>query len=115
LNKPKFEWADRLQILAYGETATDFFQDILGMDYSEILITDESALSDFACCGSSCSDYPEALMDRSLPRQELRNRWREWVVKRISARYGIEIPESGMIYLVSLFRQIEAAKNTKMM
>jgi hypothetical protein len=115
LNKPKFECADQLQILAFGETAIDFFQDILGMDYSEILITDESALSDFACCGSDCSDFPQALMDRSLPRQDRCNRWREWVIKKISARYGIEIQESGLIYLVSLFRQIESAKNTKMM
>lgn len=107
--------ADQLQILAFGETATDFFQDILGMDYSEILITDESALSDFACCGSDCSDFPEALMDQSLPRQELHARWREWVVKKISARYGIEIQEGGMIYLVGLFRRIEAAKSTKIM
>jgi hypothetical protein len=113
VHKLKIEWADRFQILAFEQIATVFFQDILGMEYSAILITDESALSDFAGCGDSCSDFPSDLKDYALPRAELYNPWRKWVAKKISERYAIDIPEAGMIFLVDLFRRIETARCTK--
>ena len=32
-------------------TAVEFFRAVLGMDYGECIVTDESRLSDFASCG----------------------------------------------------------------
>ncbi len=57
MHKPEVELAERSQIATLEETAIVFLQDILGMDYSEIVMTDESALSDFAGCGDSRGDF----------------------------------------------------------
>lgn len=105
----KFEFADQSGILAFEDIAAVFFQDILGMDYAEMLITDESALSDFADCGEECSDFPRELESSSLRWNERRRLWSKWVCRKISERYGVEVPNAG-IYLVDLFRQIKAVK-----
>ncbi len=109
MSERKFELADQSQILAFEETASVFFRDILGMAYSEVLVTDESALSDFAGCGDSCSDFPSHLTEDFLPRRKLDDLWFMWVREKVSKRYGIEISDA--IYLVDLFRQIESAKD----
>jgi hypothetical protein len=110
----KIELAEQFWIADLEDTAAMFFQDILGMDYSEILLTDESALSDFACCGESCSDFPRELTDEAEPSQEQYARWHKWIREKVSKRYALEIPESGTVYLVALFREIEAAKKARM-
>ena len=35
----------------FQHTAIEFFRGVLGMDYCECIVTDESRLSDFASCG----------------------------------------------------------------
>ena len=35
----------------FERTAVEFFRAVLGMDYGECIVTDESRLSDFASCG----------------------------------------------------------------
>jgi hypothetical protein len=40
-------------------------------------------------------------------------RWDKWVREKVSKRYGVEVPETGTVYLVALFRQIEAAKEVR--
>ena len=76
-----------------------------------MLVTDESALSDFALCGGGCSDFPQELDNRSVLRKERYGLWSKWVCRRISNRYGIEVPDA-RIYLVDLFRQIKAVKRS---
>jgi hypothetical protein len=59
-----------------------------------MLVTDESALSDFACCDGGCSDFPQELHNRSLPRKEHYELWSKWVCLKISDRYGIELTDA---------------------
>jgi hypothetical protein len=113
MKERRFELADQFQIADFEETASTFFEDILGMDYSQILLTDESALSDFTCCGESCSDFPHELNDEAVPRPEQYVRWDKWAREKVSKRYGVEVTETGTVYLVALFRQIEAAKEVR--
>jgi hypothetical protein len=110
LNKPKFELADQTQTLAFEQTAEVFFQDILSMDYWNVLITDESAVSDFSFCG----DFPDDLLDERLPRKEQYGHWLTWFRNRVTERYGIEIAETGTVFLVDLFRMIEVANKAKL-
>jgi hypothetical protein len=105
----KFELADKSQIEAFEEIAAKLFDDILGMDYSEILATDDSALSDFAGCGEACDDFPPELLNARQSWQERRERWSKWVIAKIAERYGVEIAGPG-IYLVELFRRIKQEK-----
>lgn len=42
----------------FEHTAIEFFRAVLGMDYGECIVTDESRLSDFASCG-----LPEDIAD----------------------------------------------------
>ena len=78
------------------------------MNYSEMLVTDESALNDFYGCGEDCSDFPRELENLSLPRNEEYELWSKWVCGKISDRYAIDISDVG-IYLVDMFRQINSA------
>lgn len=108
----EFEFADQFQIEAFEGIAIVFFQDILGMNYFEMLVTDESALSDFAGCGEECSDFPQELENPSLPRNEEYELWSKWVCRKILDPYGIGVACAG-IYLVDLFRQIKTAWKPK--
>jgi hypothetical protein len=45
--KPQIQIAPRVEIEQYEQIASDFFEKILGMNYHECLITDESSLWDF--------------------------------------------------------------------
>jgi hypothetical protein len=105
----RFELTDQHRIAAFEEIARAFFADILGMDYAEMLTTDESALNDFAFCGETCSDFPQELEDARLFSKEAYDLWNKWVCRKISDRYGINIADA-RIYLVVLFRQITSAK-----
>ena len=82
-------------------TAVEFFLAVLGMDYGECVVTDESRLSDFASCG-----LPEDIADATQSLKALYSAWDAWVVPVICSRYGLtEI--STTILLVDLFEQIE--------
>ncbi|HXJ91345.1 MAG TPA: hypothetical protein VMT20_00510 [Terriglobia bacterium] len=114
MKKPKkIDLAEQFQIADLEDTAAISFQDILGMDYSEILVTDESALSDFVGCGDSCDDFPPELNNDALPDTERYARWHDWIRGKVSKQYGVEIPEAGGVYLVALFWEIEAAKKAR--
>ena len=82
-------------------TAVEFFRAVLGMDYGECIVTDESRLSDFAGCG-----LPEDIADATRSLKALYSEWNAWVVPVICSRYSLtEI--STTILLVDLFEQIE--------
>jgi hypothetical protein len=51
----------------------------------------------------------QELNNLSVLRNERYELWSKWVCRKISDRYGIEVPDA-RIYLVDLFRQIKTAK-----
>ena len=85
----------------FEPTAVEFFRAVLGMDYGECIVTDESRLSDFASCG-----LPEDIADTTQSLQALYSAWDAWVVPAICSRYGLEELSTTML-LVDLFEQIE--------
>ena len=93
--------APRERIDDFERTAIEFFRAVLGMDYGECIVTDESRLSDFASCG-----LPEDIADATQSFKALYSAWDAWVVPVICSRYGLtEI--STTILLVDLFEHIE--------
>ena len=85
----------------FEPTAVEFFRAVLGVDYCECIVTDESRLSDFASCG-----LPEDIADATQSLKALYSAWNGWVVPAICSRYGLtEI--STTILLVDLFEHIE--------
>ena len=88
-------------------TAVEFFRAVLGMNYSECIVTDESRISDFASCG-----LPEDIADGTQSLKALYTAWDAWVVPVICSRYGLtEI--STTILLVDLLAQIERQRLKK--
>ena len=85
----------------FERTAIEFFRAVLGMDYGECIVTDESRLSDFASCG-----LPEDIADTTQNLQALYSAWDAWVVPAICSRYGLT-ETSTTILLVGLFEQNE--------
>jgi hypothetical protein len=85
----------------FERTAVEFFRAVLGMDYGECIVTDESRLSDFASCG-----LPEDIADTTQSLMSLYSAWDTWVVPAICSRYGLA-GISTTILLVDLFEQIE--------
>ena len=71
--------------------AREFLPAILGHDFDEVMITDESSVSDF--CG------------RLETREEF-DAWERKVLQRIEDRYGVRPTDCGVL-LVDLFRDIE--------
>jgi hypothetical protein len=97
----KIELAPQDEIDLYESIARTFLQEILEVELSECLITDESNLSDFTWCG-----YPELESDDDTV-DEPDSVWDAWVVANICQRYRIE-PFETNIRLVELFRRITA-------
>ena len=82
--------APRERIADFERTAVEFFRAVLGMDYGECIVTDESRLSDFASCG-----LPEDIADTTLSLQALYSAWDAWVVPAICSRCGLADVSTG--------------------
>jgi hypothetical protein len=93
--------APRERIDDFELTAREFFRAVLGTDYGECIVTDESRLSDFSSCG-----LPEDIAGATQSLKELYAAWDAWVVPDICRRYGL-VDVSPTILLVDLFEQIE--------
>ena len=85
----------------FEQTAVEFFRAVLGMDYGDCVVTDESRLSDFSSCG-----LPEDSADATQSLKELYSAWDAWVVPVVCRRYGL-VNVSPAMLLVDLFEQIE--------
>ena len=85
----------------FEHTAIEFFRVVLGLDYSECIVTDESRLSDFASCG-----LPDDIADGIQSLKSLYSEWDAWVVPAICSRYGLANLSTTML-LVDLLEQIE--------
>ena len=101
---PQIVMAESTQIEAFDPIATEFFDTILGMDYAECFVSDESALSHFASCG-----MPDAMSEGAKTLHELYDRWDQWVLQEIESRYGVTLEHTG-INLVDLFNRIQQAQ-----
>lgn len=75
----------------FESLAREVLPAILGHDFDQTMITDESTLSDF--CGL-CETREEF------------DAWERKVLQRVEDRYGVGPPDTG-IHLVDLFRDIE--------
>ena len=75
----------------FESLAREFLPAILGYEFDDVMITDESSPSDF--CG-----YCET-------REEF-DAWERKILQRIEDRYGVRPPNAG-VRLVDLFRDIE--------
>ena len=91
----------------FERTAVEFFRAVLGMDYSECIVTDESRLSDFASCG-----LPEVVADAAQSLKALYSAWDAWVVPVICSRYGLTEVSTAILH-VDLFTQIERQRLKK--
>ena len=98
----KMVLASQDAIDSYESIAREFLQEILEVELSECLITDESNLSDFTRCG-----HPKSESDDDQSANEPADVWDAWVVAKICDKYLIE-PFETNIRLVELFRRIEA-------
>lgn len=54
----------------FERMAIEFFRAVLGVDYSECIVTDESRLSDFTSCG-----LPEDIADTTQSLRALYSAW----------------------------------------
>ena len=68
----QFERAPQERLAAVDDLAPRFFRDVVGWDYAEVLVTDESDLSDFA----------DFMGDRKAQVSEM--------LDRMAARYGVD-------------------------
>jgi hypothetical protein len=93
-------------ILGAGPIGAEFFEKILGMSIDDVLITDESQLSDFSFCGDC-----DAVSDLSLTLNQAYSLWDSWVLAKIKDEFGLEL-QSTRITLVTLFAQLEALSNS---
>ena len=75
----------------FESLAREFLPAILGYEYDDVMLTDESSLSDF--CG------------RCETREEF-EAWERKVLQRIEDRFGVR-PGTAGVKLVDLFRDIE--------
>lgn len=92
--------ADQDVIDQFDDIGAEFFDTVLGLTYSECLVTDESRLSDFAFSGLPDDDSSK---DDDL--NTLYDKWDAWVIEKIASQYGLRLEKTG-VTLVQLFEQI---------
>lgn len=94
LRSPKgtrqFERAPQERLAAVGQLAPRFFQNVVGWDYAEVLVTDESDLSDFA----------DVMGDRKAQVSDM--------LDRMAAHYGVDSRVVGSARIVDLLEFLAA-------
>lgn len=106
---PLFVVAAQDVIEAFEVTGRRVLREVLGMSWDEVLVTDESDLSDFSTCGMPEDDFPEGANYGECCRL-----WNAWVIARISALYRVRLADT-RIRLVELFRQVENSTNNPLL
>jgi len=102
--------ASQDRIDAYESTAREFFQAILGRDYGDCVITDESRLSDLSSCG-----LPDELGEAAIGLKALYAAWDVWVVPVICERYGLSFGDvQPTVLLVELFEKMEEQQHRRL-
>lgn len=88
----------------YTNIAIDFFSNILGMDYLECLVTDESDLSDFGLCG--LDEEESKTVDEMNDYSRILKFWDETILRKINNKYPIYL-EKTTIKLIKIFEAIK--------
>jgi hypothetical protein len=88
----------------YEADGVDFFERVLKMDYSTVLTTDISELSDFSFTG-----MPEGSLDMTKPPSELYASWDAYIKEAVEREYGLTLT-STRITLIELFERLRALK-----
>ena len=91
LDLSRITFASQEGVDQFETLAREFLPAILGYEYDDVMLTDESSLGDF--CG------------RCETREEY-EAWEQKILQRVEDRYGVR-PESAVVKLVDLFRDIE--------
>lgn len=93
----------------YDHVAEPFFSKVLGMDFGDCIITDESELSDF-----TMTNLPDEAVPPQATHCEVRQIWDSYVTRRIQECFGIEV-SSTVIRLVDLFQSIEESSHPRVL
>lgn len=95
----KIEFAPQIDITQYEDIAVDFMPAILGHEYHDCWLSDESTPSDFFpkdfIGGKDTRWGPEAMQEFS---------------RRVQERYGVDISDMDDPYLVEVFQRIRILK-----
>lgn len=97
--------AEVCQIEEFAGVATEFFTNVLDLDYGDCFVSDDSRLCDFASCG-----MPDSLSANESDLQSIYAAWDAWIIPEVAQRYGVEISTT-TISMVDLFNRISLAKS----
>ena len=104
MTEQKVVFAPQDRIDGYEQVGTEFLRDVLDLEWSACLVTDESRLSDFSSTG-----MPEELSEPASSLEALYDAWDTWVTVQVRERYGIDLATT-TLYLVDLFELIEQGR-----
>ena len=90
----KIEWPSHDVVDSYSYIAIDFFPQIFGMSFYDVLITDESSIYDFDFELTS-----DTIVHKTAP-----------VIDRIKEVYGVDVIGMNKLLLVDIFKKIAESK-----
>ena len=91
---------DQDLIDGYAAEAQDFFEKIFGMDAEQVLLTDESSMSDFSFRG-----VPMPCLDEDYTLRQLNAIWDERILAKVEQTYGLELTRTTDTLIV-VFEQL---------
>lgn len=96
---------DLIDELQTTPECTAFFERVLGRSTTDCLLTDDSALSDFAGGGPGAPD------PKGLTYGQYLDAWDAWVFKRVRDEFGIELKTTNirLVELIPLLQRGKAA------
>lgn len=92
----KIKWAPHGAVDGHAHLAEEFFHKILGMDYKEVLITDESSIYDF---------------DFNISGGSVNHRTKT-TLNKIKKVYGVDVSKVEGLILVDIFKKIKDNQQT---
>jgi len=104
----KIEFAESDEIDEYYDIAREFIESIFGISIDECMISDESALSDFATCCIPDEYEPDKNLSREEGWAEMQNLGSVNMVRAIYSRYQIAVQSDD--YLITVFEQIRKSR-----
>jgi hypothetical protein len=94
------------QLALFEKIAVDFFQEILGMNYDEVLVCDSARLSDFSLAGDFCQ---ELNLSTGLSVAQIYDAWDSAVLDKIERVYGFRPADTS----ISVYRLLQALQDSK--
>lgn len=94
------------KLALFEKTAIDFFQEIFGMAYSEVLVCDSALLSDFSLVGDFSS---ELRLQAGFSLAQIYDAWDSAVLNRIEKTYGFRPADTS----ISIYRLLQAVQDSK--